>query len=155
MFRCHYFIAVTANVWSVDIVLSPINPVWGLMTVAVFLLPGLLVIYIFWGLLWPDVSEVMEVDVFSDTLPSQLVQCCRTGEDSGRLDDTRCQEKPMSVYSPYNLSPLKHFGDSSSHRLSPQEAIVNESLIGFSHEWEITSLVHDLEIRHAVVLSWA
>lgn len=130
---------------------EPYKPCLGFYDGCSFLLPGLLVR----GLLWPDVSEVMEVDVFSDTLPSQLVQYCRTGEDSGRLDDTRCQEKPMSVYSPYNLSPLKHFGDSSSHRLSPQEAIVNESLIGFSHEWEITSLVHDLEIRHTVVLSWA
>lgn len=52
-----------------------------------FLMPSLLVIYI-WGLLWPDLSEVMEDDAFSDTLPSQLVQCCRTREDSGRLDDT-------------------------------------------------------------------
>lgn len=39
--------------------------------------------------------------------------------------------KPGSTY---NLSRLKHFGDLSSNLLSPQAAIVNESLIEFSHE---------------------
>lgn len=45
-------------------------------------------LYIFLGRLWPDLSEVMEDDTFPDTLLSQLVQRCGTGEDSGRLDDT-------------------------------------------------------------------
>lgn len=42
--------------------------------------------------------------------------------------------KPVSLYSTYNLSPLKHFRDSFSHRISPQAAVADESLIGFSHE---------------------
>lgn len=58
-----------------------------LVTVAVFRCQ-LFRLYIFLGRLWPDLSEVMEDDTFPDTLLSQLVHRCGTGEDSGRLDDT-------------------------------------------------------------------
>lgn len=58
-----------------------------LVTVAVFRCQ-LFRLYIFLRRLWPDLSEVMEDDTFPDTLLSQLVQRCGTGEDSGRLDDT-------------------------------------------------------------------
>lgn len=50
----------------------------------------------------------MEDDTFPDTLRSQLVQRCGTGEDSGRLDDTRGPETGVNLQCIY-ISSFQFF----------------------------------------------